>query len=113
MWQKNPDSYSSGVTSSIFTLMERPYAPVNTRLRAAIAREKAMPQVFAEARQNLVNPPKIYTEIALEQIDGNIRFFQQDVPLAFCGRNGCRGQSRVLPGLTKPSSAPSRATPSG
>lgn len=82
-WQKNPDNYSSGVTASIFTLMERPYAPVNTRLRAAIARERAIPQVFAEARQNLQNPPKIYTEIALEQIDGNISFFQHDVPLAF------------------------------
>ena len=83
VWKKNPDNYSSGVTNSIFTLMERPYAPVNTRLRAAIAREKAMPQIFAEARQNLVNPPKIYTEIALEQIDGNISFFEHDVPLAF------------------------------
>ncbi|AFL90141.1 hypothetical protein Terro_3933 [Terriglobus roseus DSM 18391] len=83
MWQKNPDNYSSGVTGSIFTLMERPYAPVNARLRAAIAREKLIPQVFAEARKNLQNPPKIYTEIALEQIDGNISFFQHDVPLAF------------------------------
>jgi uncharacterized protein (DUF885 family) len=80
---KNPDTYSSGVTSSIFVLMERPYAPANTRLRAAIAREKLIPQVFAEARKNLQNPPKIYTEIALEQIDGSIRFFQNDVPLAF------------------------------
>src|ERR1700712_3872112 len=71
MWRKNPDNYSSGATGSIFTLMERPYAPVNTRLHAAIAREKAIPQVFVEARRNLQNPPKIYTEIALEQIDGS------------------------------------------
>jgi uncharacterized protein (DUF885 family) len=83
MWEKNPDNYSSGVTGSIFTLMERPYAPVNARLHAAIAREKAMPQVFVEARKNLKNPPKIYTEIAIEQIDGNISFFEHDVPLAF------------------------------
>ena len=53
MLEKNPDAYSSGVTSSIFTLIERPYAPVNARLHAAIAREKAIPQVFAEARKNL------------------------------------------------------------
>ena len=82
-WEKNPDNYSSGVTGSIFTIMERPYAPVNTRLRAAIAREKQMPQVFAEARKNLKNPSKIYTEIALEQIDGLVSFFQHDVPEAF------------------------------
>jgi uncharacterized protein (DUF885 family) len=82
-WEKNPDNYSSGVTNSIFVLMERPFAPVNTRLRSAIEREKQIPQVFVEARKNLKNPPRIFTEIALEQIDGIVSFFQNDVPLAF------------------------------
>jgi uncharacterized protein (DUF885 family) len=82
-WEKNPDNYSSGVTGSIFTIMERPYAPVNTRLRAAVEREKQIPQVFLDAKKNLKNPPKIYTEIALQQIDGNVSFFENDVPEAF------------------------------
>lgn len=82
-WEKNPDNYSSGVTNSIFVLMSRPYAPVDVRLRAAIERERQIPQVFAEARKNLKNPPRIYTEIALEQIDGSISFFEHDVPAAF------------------------------
>ena len=55
-WEKNPDNYSSGITNSIFVIMERPYAPANTRLRAAIEREKQIPQVFTEARKNLKNP---------------------------------------------------------
>ena len=80
---KNPDAYSSGITGSIFVLMERPFAPANVRLRDVIAREKLIPQVFAEAKKNLQNPPKIYTEIALEQIDGLVSFFQNDVPSAF------------------------------
>jgi uncharacterized protein (DUF885 family) len=82
-WEKNPDNYSSGVTGSIFTIMERPYAPVNMRLRSAIEREKQIPQVFVEARKSLKNPPHIYTEIALQQIDGLVSFFQSDVPTAF------------------------------
>ncbi len=82
-WEKNPDNYSSGVTGSIFVLMERPFAPVDVRLRSAIEREKLIPQVFVEARKNLKNPPRIFTEIALEQIDGIVSFFQNDVPLAF------------------------------
>ncbi|HEV2577958.1 MAG TPA: DUF885 domain-containing protein [Acidobacteriaceae bacterium] len=82
-WEKNPDNYSTGVTNAIFTIMERPYAPVDTRLRAAVEREKLIPQVFAEARKNLKNPPRIYTEIALEQIDDDVSFFQNDVPKAF------------------------------
>ena len=84
-WEKNPDNYSSGVTNSIFVLMERDYAPVDVRMRAAVEREKQIPQVFVEARKNLKNPPKVYTEIALEQIDGDISFFQNDVPEAFAG----------------------------
>ena len=82
-WEKNPDLYSSGITNSVFVLMERPFAPVNTRLKSAIARERQMPAVFAAARQNLKNPPRIFTEIALEQIDGLVSFFQTDVPAAF------------------------------
>ena len=65
-WEKNPDTYSSGITNSAFVIMERPYAPANTRLRALVEREKLMPQALAEARKNLKNPPKIFTEIALE-----------------------------------------------
>lgn len=82
-WEKNPDNYSSGVTNSIFVLMERPFAPPNTRLRAVVEREKLIPQVFVEARKNLKNPPHIFTEIALEQINGLISFFEKDVPAAF------------------------------
>ncbi len=63
--------------------MERPYASTNARLKSLVEREKLMPQVLLEARKNLKNPPKIYTEIALEQIDGLISFFQTDVPSAF------------------------------
>src|SRR5262249_47256890 len=35
------------------------------------------------ARENLKNPPKIYTEIAIEQLPGIAQFFEHDVPLAF------------------------------
>jgi uncharacterized protein (DUF885 family) len=82
-WEKNPDIYSSGITNSAFVIMERPYASTNTRLKSLVEREKLMPQVLLEARKNLKNPPKIYTEIALEQIDGLVSFFQIDIPSAF------------------------------
>ncbi|HEY5329217.1 MAG TPA: DUF885 domain-containing protein [Acidobacteriaceae bacterium] len=85
--EKNPDVYSSGATSSIFVLMERPFAPANTRLRAVVEREKLIPTQLMEARQNLKDPPKVFTEIALEQIDGLVSFFQTDVPSAFLDAN--------------------------
>ena len=82
-WQKNPDIYSSFISSSAFTIMSRTFAPADARLRSLIARERKMPRVLAEGRLNLRNPPKVYTEVAIEQLPGIISFFQKDVPLAF------------------------------
>ncbi len=82
-WEKNPDEYSSGITNSAFVLMERDFAPVDERLQSLVAREKQMPAALGAARRNLKNPPKIYTEIALEQLPDIISFFQNDVPDAF------------------------------
>ena len=82
-WTKNPDNYSSGITSSAFTIMSRKFAPPEQRLKSLIEREKAMPKVLMDARENLSNPPRIYTEIAIEQMPGNIDFFKTSVPLAF------------------------------
>jgi hypothetical protein len=82
-WEKNPDIYSSGASAAIFVIMSRTYAPPAERLKSAIARERAIPTLFQSARENLKNPPRIYTEIALEQLPGIVSFFQKDVPLAF------------------------------
>jgi uncharacterized protein (DUF885 family) len=82
-WETNPDHYSSTASSAVFVIMSRNFAPQNERLKAVIARERQMPKMFESARANLKNPPRIYTEVALEQLPGIISFFQKDVPLAF------------------------------
>jgi uncharacterized protein (DUF885 family) len=82
-WARNPDNYSSGITNSAFSLIKRDYAPAAERLKSLIAREKAMPAALMEARRNLDNPPRIYTEIAIEQLDGNQEFFRTTVVEAF------------------------------
>jgi uncharacterized protein (DUF885 family) len=82
-WEKNPDIYSSGISNSAFSIMERKFASPEERLQSLIAREKQMPATLAAARVNLKNPPHIYTEIAIEQLPGIISFFREDVPLAF------------------------------
>ena len=82
-WEKNPDSYSGAVSNGAFSLMERKFASPEERLRSLLGREKLMPKTFAKARENLNNPPQVYTDIAIEQLPGIISFFQHDVPLAF------------------------------
>jgi hypothetical protein len=83
MWEKNPDVYSSSITSSTFTIMSRSFAPPEERLRSLIARERLMKNVFGQARRNLRNPPRVYTEVALQQLPGLVGFFKKDVPEAF------------------------------
>jgi len=82
-WEKNPDFYSGGASRTIFTLISRRFAPPEERLRSVIAREQQLPKWFENARENLKNPPRIFTEIALKQLPGIISFFQKDVPQAF------------------------------
>jgi uncharacterized protein (DUF885 family) len=83
MWRKDPDAYSSGITNAAFAIMKRNFAPAATRLKALIAREQAMPAMLQEAHKNLTEAVPIYTQIAVEQIDGNVSFFRNDVPAAF------------------------------
>ena len=80
---KNADLYSSTCANAAFTLMERKFAPADDRLRSLIAREKKMPGLIAEAHTNLQNPPRIFTEIAIDQLPGIVSFFEHDVPAAF------------------------------
>jgi len=82
-WEKNADNYSSACANGAFTLMERKFAPPDARLRSLVAREKQMPALLDDARSNLKNPPRIFTEVAIEQVPGIVSFFEHDVPLAF------------------------------
>jgi uncharacterized protein (DUF885 family) len=82
-WAKDPDFYSAGVTNAAYVIMRRKFAPPADRLRSLIEREKKMPAFLDQGRANLTAPAKIFTEIAIEQIDGNIAFFKNDVPAAF------------------------------
>ena len=84
-WEKNPDVYSSGATNAIFVIMSRKFAPPTERLKSVLARERLIPRSLVAARENLTNPPRVYTEIALQQLPGMVGFFQKDVPEAFRG----------------------------
>ena len=82
-WQRNPDMYSSQASSMIYDLMARNFAPLGERLKSVTAREQKIPAMLAAAKANLNNPPKIYTEIAIDQLGGIIDFFKTDVPNTF------------------------------
>ena len=80
MWAKDPDVYSQ-------RRHQRRLRRHEARVRAAgrppegahRARDDRCRPRSPRRAKNLDNPPRIYTEIAIEQIDGNIDFFRNDV----------------------------------
>src|SRR6202012_5055750 len=64
-WRKDPSRYTRVASGAVFELVHRDFAPLDDRLRAAIAREKAIPALLAAGKANLQHPPKAFIEIAL------------------------------------------------
>jgi len=84
-WEKNPGYYPGIVSGGIFGLVKRDFAPVDSRLMSINARLAEVRRVFVDARTNLKNPPKIYTEIALGQTRGLVTFLRDQVPPLVAG----------------------------
>ena len=64
--QRAPQIYSEPL-DAIFQMTARDYAPADERARKVLARLDKIPGVVALAKQNLLNPPKIWTENAIDR----------------------------------------------
>jgi uncharacterized protein (DUF885 family) len=82
-WQRRPDLYTGVASQGVYVIIKRDFAPAAERLRSVVARERAVPGLFAEGKRNLHDVPKVWVDIALDQMEGTVGFFQNDVPLAF------------------------------
>ncbi|HMP50054.1 MAG TPA: DUF885 family protein, partial [Candidatus Melainabacteria bacterium] len=84
-WRRNPDYYSTQANLSVFTLIQREFAPKEERLKSVIARQKQIPLYLDNARSNLdMNlVPPVFVDIALESLPGIISFFKKDLPAYF------------------------------
>src|SRR5687768_12052551 len=89
-WRRDPNLYNRLVSSSIDNILKRAYAPVEQRLPAVLARERQIARLLEEARRNLDNPPRLYTETAIAQAAGSVAFFERVVPQMFERAGGSR-----------------------
>jgi uncharacterized protein (DUF885 family) len=67
--QRQPDVYVDAL-DAIFQLIARDFAPAATRAEHVLARIEKLPKTLALAKENLLNPPKVWTEIAIEKTAG-------------------------------------------
>lgn len=68
----DPQIYNGMAGSALYGLMAREFAPLPERLKAATARMEKLPQIFAQARENLdpARVPKIHAETVAKQNRG-------------------------------------------
>ncbi len=81
----NPLFYNPG--GAIYNLLARDFAPLAERLKSVKARLQLIPAVLEEAKKNLKNPPKVFTETAILQfngvnslVNGQLNKFLDEVP---------------------------------
>lgn len=68
----DPQLYNGLAGSALYGLMAREFAPLPERLKSATARMEKLPQIFAQARDNLdpARVPKIHAETVAKQNKG-------------------------------------------
>lgn len=75
-WRRDPLLYTNLASDAVYDLLKREYAPLEDRLRSAIARMQALPSLLEQARLNLDSPSRIKTEIAIGQTEGALNLFR-------------------------------------
>jgi len=73
----NPLVYNQSLANSIYLLIAREFAPPEQRIPNIRKRMEGIPKVIEEAKANLKNSPRIYTETAIEQMQGAISFVRE------------------------------------
>ncbi len=76
-WEWNPLYYNMG--NAIYALIARDFAPLDERLLNLKSRLEGIPAVLDAARANLKNPPRVHTETAILQNQGNIAMIRDEL----------------------------------
>jgi len=77
--ETNPTLYSELLASSVSMILSREFAPLEKRLDLIASRLEQFPRVVEEAQKNLTNPPKLFTEIAIDETAGTISYLEHEL----------------------------------
>lgn len=64
--QRHPDLYATPL-QAIFFMTAREYAPAGERAKNVVARLEKIPKTIEAAKTNLLNPPRVWTEVAIDR----------------------------------------------
>jgi uncharacterized protein (DUF885 family) len=79
-WERNPMYYTEILSSSIYELAAKDFAPPAARLKSIVAREAQFTRLIGQAKANLDNPPEVFTRKAMETTRGTITYLEKQLP---------------------------------
>jgi uncharacterized protein (DUF885 family) len=85
--------YAEVPGAAIDLLMKRAFAPAAERLSAIVERLHEVPALYTAARENLRDPPREFTDLALRLANGSVGFFATDV--AKWAHNAAAGDAKL------------------
>ena len=77
--QRMPHLYASPL-SAVFLMTSREYAPAPERAKNVLARLEAIPRVVLAAKDNLLNPPRVWTEVGIDRASSAKAFLEGQRP---------------------------------
>ncbi len=86
-WRHHPDYYTERAATAVGELLARDFAPLAVRVRAVVARERGIPAMLDAARLNLTSVDAASAELARDNVNGAIAFFELAVPSAVSVRD--------------------------
>jgi uncharacterized protein (DUF885 family) len=79
-WQWDPSEYN--VADAFSKILITEFAPLEERLEIISRRLRNVPAYYAAARRNVRNPTLEHTELAIQQNQGALQIFEQELPQA-------------------------------
>jgi uncharacterized protein (DUF885 family) len=77
-WEWNPSEYN--VSGPFAEIMNGSYDSLSTRLKNINLKLDKVPAYYAAAKQNIRNPTREHTELAISQNTGGLSVFEKDLP---------------------------------
>ncbi|HWC77370.1 MAG TPA: DUF885 domain-containing protein [Blastocatellia bacterium] len=81
--ERNPQLYADAISVGLLQLVMFEYAPLDSRLRHVIAKQKHVPTLLDGAKINLQRVPAISLKTGLDSFKGTLRFIERDLVAAF------------------------------
>lgn len=91
-WEWDPTTYN--VSGTFAEMLANDYAPLDKRLKDFSERMSYLPEYYKAAKANIKNPTKEHTELAIEQIEGGLSVFTDELGTAV-GKSGLSNDERA------------------